>query len=58
MLLALLLAWTVEQVVWVSTGDDHEACYDAFDGKELSAAISAVVVALAVVGLALGECDF
>lgn len=45
----------VEQVVWVSTDDGHEACYDAFDAKALSSAVTAVVVALAVVGLTFGE---
>lgn len=55
-LLVFLLAWALEQVVWVSTGDDHEACYGgAFDAKGLSSAVSAVVVALVVVGLAFGE---
>ncbi|CAM9376568.1 unnamed protein product [Pylaiella littoralis] len=51
LLLGFLLVWMVEQVVWVSTDDGHEACYDAFDAKALSSAVTAVVVALAVVGL-------
>lgn len=55
-LLAFLLAWAAEQVLWVSTGgDEREACYEVFDAKGLRSATSAVVAALVVVALILGE---
>ncbi|CAM9466472.1 unnamed protein product [Ectocarpus fasciculatus] len=51
-LLAFLLAWAVEQVAWVSTDSQHEACYEVFDAKGLSSATSAVLASLVVVALA------
>lgn len=54
-LLAFLLAWAIEQVAWVSTDSQHEACYEIFDAKGLSSATSAVLASLVVVALAFGE---
>lgn len=56
-LLAFLLAWAAEQVLWVSTGGEgRETCYEVFDAKGLRSVASAVVAALVVVALMFGEC--
>lgn len=53
-LLAFLLAWAAEQVLWVSTGG-REACYEVFDAKGAGSVVPAVVAALVVVALLFGE---
>lgn len=56
LLLAILFAWTMEQVLWVHAGDGKDACYESFfDTKNWSNIVSAGISAAVVAAVTLGK---
>lgn len=54
-ILAFLLAWAVQQVVWVYADSSHEACYGVFDAKRVHSLLTAIVASMVVVAVVFGE---
>lgn len=56
LLLAVLLAWVLEQVLWVYTKDGHDACYEGvFDPRSWICLMTAAVTAIIVIIVTVGE---
>ncbi|CAM9301118.1 unnamed protein product [Choristocarpus tenellus] len=49
LVLAFGLIWMLVQIIWINGGDNHAPCYQNFDTKDGTSAMSAVVGAIIVV---------